>query len=114
MLLTEQIFQNVFVEQIELRLIAKEAGFVDRQVFEQARQLFFSLVADQQAVVAVERIELAFLQAALQTVFQKMGAAFIEVHAAFLVDQGLQKFELRLRKLHRHAGGGHEAFAIPS
>ena len=45
--------------------------------------------ADQQAVIAVERVEMALLHPPLQAVLQKMRAAFVEVHAAFLVDEGL-------------------------
>ena len=60
-----------------------------------------AFVADQQAVIAVERIQLAFLQAALQTVLQEMGAAGVEVHAAFLIHERLQQFQFGFAELVR-------------
>ena len=48
----DQFFQNVFVEQIQLRLVAEETGFVDGQIFQQRAQFRLALLADQQAVVA--------------------------------------------------------------
>jgi hypothetical protein len=50
----------------ELRAIAEETGFVDSEIFEQQGELSFAFAAGEQTVVAVERIELAGLQAALQ------------------------------------------------
>ena len=92
--LAQQIFKNVFMEEVELGLVAEETGFIDRKVFQQPRQLFFSLVADQQAVVTVEGIDLPLFEPALQSVFEEVGAALVEIHAAFLVHQVLQELEL--------------------
>ena len=56
---------------------------------------FLPFAAGQQPVVAVERIELAGLQAALQAIAQKMRAALVEIHAAFLINQRLQELQFR-------------------
>src|SRR4029078_5018829 len=92
--LAQQIFKNVFMEEVELGLVAEETGFIDRKVFQQPRQLFFSLVANQQAVVTVEGIDLPLFEPALQSVFEEVGAALVEKHAASLVHQVLQELEL--------------------
>ena len=73
-----------------MRLVAKEAGLVDGQDFQQRRELRLAFAAGQQTVVAVKRVQAAGLQAPLQPVLQEVRAAFVEVHAAFLVNQGLQ------------------------
>ncbi len=86
------------MEQVQLRAVAEEAGFVDREIFEQLRQLAPSGVADQQPVVAVEGIHAAFLETPQQPVLQKMRAALVEVHAALLVHERLQKFQFRFGK----------------
>src|SRR5260370_2813843 len=44
-------------------------------------------------------MELAHFQPALQAVLQEMGAAFIEKHPAFLVNERLQELELRFGQL---------------
>ena len=85
--------RTCFLEQVELRLVAKETGFVDGEVFEQRASSVFAFAAGQQPVVAVERIQPALLQAALQAVLQEMGAALVEEHAAFLVDERLQQLQ---------------------
>jgi hypothetical protein len=59
------------MKQIELRLVAEEAGFIDRQILEQADQFVFSLGADQQPVITVERVQVALPQSALQTICRK-------------------------------------------
>jgi hypothetical protein len=76
-----------------LRLVPEEAGLIDREVFEQKRQFLFPLLADEQAIVAVERIQMALLQPLLQAVLQEGGAPFVEVHAALLVNERLQEFQ---------------------
>ncbi len=86
------------MEQVELGAIAKEAGLVDGQVFQQPGQFRLAGLADQKPVVAVERIDLAFSQAAQQAILQEVGAALVEMHAAFLVNQRLQKFQFRIGK----------------
>ena len=100
------------MKQIKLGLVAEETGFIDCQVFQQARQLFLALVADEQAIVAVERIDLPLFEPSLQAVFEEVRAALIEVHAALLVHQRLQELELGLRKLHGGARRGHEILSF--
>ena len=55
-------------------------------------------MADQQAVVGIERIGVALLQPPQQAVLQKVRAAFVEVHAALLIHQRLQKLKFRFRQ----------------
>ncbi len=98
LLLLEQFFQHGLLKQIQLRLVAEEAGLVDRQVLQQLGQFVLALVADQQPVVGVEGIGAAFLQAAQQPVLKKVGAALVEVHAALLVDERLQQLQFRFRQ----------------
>jgi hypothetical protein len=83
------------LKQIQLRLVAEKAGFIDGQVLDQLRQFFFARRADQQAIVAVERIGLALLQAPQQTILQEVRAPLVEVHAAFLINQSLQQLQFR-------------------
>ena len=71
----------------------------------------FALLADQQAVVAVERIQLALFQPALQTVLQEVRAAVVEVHAALLVDERLQQFQFRVGEW-QASGCAHDVFMI--
>ena len=71
-------------------MIAEEAGFVDGEIFEQQRELGAAFAAGEQTIVAVERIELASLEPALEAVFQEVRAALVEEHAAFLIDERLQ------------------------
>src|ERR1700730_2792777 len=87
----EDFFENRLLEEIELRTVAKEACLVYRQILEKQSQLRASLSAGEQPVVGVERIELANLKATLQAVFEEMRAAFIEKHAAFLINESLQE-----------------------
>ena len=63
------------------------------------RQFLLALLADEQAVVGVEGIDAALLQAAQQPVLQEVRAALVEVHAALLVDQGLQQLQFRVRSV---------------
>src|SRR5229473_4518754 len=95
------------MKQFQLRLVAEKAGLVDRQIFQQLGQFRLAFLADQQTVVAVERIQVAFLESALQAVLKEMGAAFVEVHAALLVDEGLQELEFSFRDLRRDRGCAH-------
>ncbi len=97
------------MKQIQLGFVAEETGFVDGQIFQQLGQFLLAFFADQQTVVAVERIEMTFFQAPLQTVLKKMGAPLVEVHAALLVDEHLQKLQLSLVKLRRCAGCAHSS-----
>ena len=104
-LLAEQVFKNEFLEQVELSFVAEEAGFVDGKVLEQPGELVLALLADEQAIVAVEGVQAALAQAAEQAVLQEVGAAFVEMHAALLVDEGLQELEFRFGKHGRWSAG---------
>ena len=95
----EDFFQHGFLQEIELRAIAKETRFVDGEIFEQQSQFGSAFTAGEQTVVAVERIQLTGFQAALQAVLQKMRAALVEKHAAFLIDERLQKLEFGFGEL---------------
>ena len=64
----EHFFQDGLLEQFELRLVAKETGFVDGENFQQCRKFCAAFTAGEQTIVAVERIEPASFQTALQTV----------------------------------------------
>ena len=55
----QDVFKRVFVKQVELGLVAEEAGFVNGQVFQQFGQFVLALRANQQPVIAVEGIEVA-------------------------------------------------------
>src|SRR5208337_998652 len=63
--------------------------------------------ADQQAVVTVEGIQSALLQAALQTVLQEIGAARVEMHAALLIHQRLQELQFGFGELRLYACCSH-------
>ena len=89
----QQVVQDVPVKQIELGLVAEETGLVHGKVFQQFGQFVFAFFADQQAVVGVEGVHAALFKAAVQAVLEEVGAARIEIHATFLVDQGLQQLE---------------------
>src|SRR5712664_325999 len=95
----EDLFENGFLQQIELRAITKETRFVDGQVFEEKSELGAAFPAGQQTIVGVEGIELTGLEAALQPVLQEMRPALIEKHAAFLIDESLQEFQLGFGEL---------------
>ena len=105
-LVLEQLLQHGFLEQIQLRLVAEEAGLVDGQVFQQLGQFVLALVADQQTVVGIEGVDAALLQAAQQAVLKKVRAAFVEVHAALLVDERLQQLQFRFRQYGSRCGSG--------
>ena len=85
-----------FLKKFELRADAKKTCFVDGEIFQQRYQLLLAFAAGEQAVVGIERIHLAGFQAALQAIAQEMRAAFVEIHAAFLVDQRLQELQFRV------------------
>ncbi len=109
----EEFVEDAFVEQIELRLVAEKAGLIDGQVFQQTGQFLFAFLADQQAIVTVERIHLALFEAALQAVLQEVGTAFVEMHAAFLVHERLQKLELGFGQLGGDAWCAHDCLSCP-
>ncbi len=77
------------MKQIELRFVPEKTGLVDSQVFEQRGELLLPFPAGEQPVVAVEGVELADFQAALQAVAKKVRPPLVEVHSALLIDQGL-------------------------
>ena len=100
-------FERCLVEQVELRFVAEEAGLIDGEVFEQSTEFFLAFMARKQAIVVIERIESGGLQAAYEAVTQEMGAALIEVHAAFLIDKRLQQLQLGLSDVEIDSGSGH-------
>ena len=61
LLAVQHLLQHRFLEQVQLRLVAEEAGFVDGEVFEQSGQFGSSFAAGEQTIVAVERIQAAQL-----------------------------------------------------
>ena len=73
----------------------EKAGFVDRKVLQQLGQFRLAFLADQQPVIRVEGIDTAFPEPPQQSVLQEVRAAFVEVHAALLIHQRLQKFKFR-------------------
>src|SRR5882762_9861659 len=75
----------------------------------QLDSFYAAFAARKQAIVRVKRIKLANLQAALQAVFQEMRTAFIEKHAAFLVDKRLEQFKFCLGKLNLRCDRAHIA-----
>jgi hypothetical protein len=79
--------------------VTEDAGFVNCQVIQDVCQFLFAFFADEQAVLAVERFQVALFQAALQAVLKEVSAARIEVHAALLVDEGLQEPQFGLGDL---------------
>ena len=91
----EKFLEDGFLEKIELRLVAEETGLIDREIFQQLCQFVLALLADEQAVIGVERVGAAFLQAAQEPVLEEVGAALVEVHAALLVDECLQQLQFR-------------------
>ena len=103
----KQHFENSFLEKLELRLDAIEAGLVDGEIFEKRVQLLLAFAAGEQAVVAVKRIEIAGFEAALQAIAEKMSAALIEIHATFLIDERLQQLELCIGKRNLSGQCGH-------
>ena len=62
LLTLQHFFQHMFLEQVQLRLMPEEAGFVNGEVLYQFCQLRLAFVADQQAVVGVEGIDAALLE----------------------------------------------------
>lgn len=76
-------------------LTVNETSFVDRKVFEQKCKLSAAFPAGQQPVVRIKGIKLARFEAALEAVLQEMRAAFVKIHAAFLVNQRLQELQFR-------------------
>jgi hypothetical protein len=102
----EQPALHGFLKQIELRFVAEETGLVDRKVFQQLGQFVLALRADQQPVVGIERVGAALLQPAQQPILEKVRAAFVEVHAALLVNERLQQLQFRFRQYGSRCGSG--------
>src|SRR6266568_340149 len=57
------------------------------------------IAAGKQAVIGVEGVELAGLEAALKAILQEVRAALIEKHAAFLIDKSLEELQLSFGEL---------------
>src|SRR5262249_46625792 len=91
LLFLQNFFEDTLLKQLELRPVAKEARFVDGQIFEQQSQLVFAFAAGQQAVVVVEGIQLAGFEAPQQAVLQEVRTPLVKEHAAFLIDERLEK-----------------------
>src|SRR5258706_12408725 len=89
LLAAQNVFKNGFLQEIELRAIAKETGFVDGQILEQESQFSASFPAGKQPIIGIEKSARAGFQTALQAIFQEVRAALVEKHAAFLIDKGL-------------------------
>src|SRR5439155_6409973 len=110
LLAAQNILQNRFLQEIELRTIAKETRFVDGQILEKQRQFSASFPAGEQAVVRIEGVELTGFQTALQAVFEEVRAAFIKKHAAFLIDQRLEELQLCFGELDLGSNRSHCVF----
>src|SRR5208282_2577652 len=78
LLASKEIVHHIPLKQVQLRLIAEEAGLVDREVFEQKCQFLLPVPADEQAVVTVEGVQLAFLHAPLQSVLEERSSPVVE------------------------------------
>jgi hypothetical protein len=52
-------------------------------------------------------LELAGLETALQAVLEEVGAALVKVHAALLIDKGLQELEFRFGELNLRSDRSH-------
>src|SRR6267378_4330366 len=110
LLAAQNLLENGFLKEIELRAIAKETRFVDGQILKQESQFGASFPAGQQAVISIEGVELADFQAALQAILQEVRAALIEKHAAFLIDQRLEKLQLCFGELDLGGNRSHCVF----
>src|SRR5207302_793359 len=110
LLAAQNILQNRFLKEIELRTIAKKTCFVDGQIFEKQRQFSASFPAGEQAVVRIEGVELTGFQTALQAVLEEVRAAFIKEHAAFLIDQRLEELQLCFGELDLGSNRSHCVF----
>src|SRR6266852_7273090 len=110
LLAAENILENGFLKEIELRAIAKETRFVDGEILEQESQFGASFPAGEQPVIRVEGVELAGFQAALQAIFEEVRAALIEKHAAFLIDQRLEELEFCFGELDLGGNRSHCVF----
>src|SRR5258708_496085 len=65
LLAAEDFLEHRFLQQIELRAVAKETGFVDGEIFKQESELGAAFPAGQQTIISVERLHLASLNAPL-------------------------------------------------
>src|ERR1700682_426483 len=110
LLAAQNLLENGFLKEIELRAIAKETRFVDGQILKQESQCRASLPAGQQPVISIEGVEPADFQTALQAIFQEVRAALIEKHAAFLIDQRLEKLQLCFGELDLGGNRSHCVF----
>jgi hypothetical protein len=93
----EHLFDDCFLEKIELSAGPKKARFIDSKFFQQEREFGFAFPAGEKMIIAVEVVDMASLEPALHAVTQEMNPTFIEVHPAFLVNECLEKLELRFR-----------------
>src|SRR5882757_9283862 len=107
LLAAEDLLEDRFLQQVELRLVAKETCLVDGKIFEQQRQFRAAFAAGKQTVISVKGIELANFQAALQAVFEKMSPALVEEHAAFLIHERLQQLQFSICELHLRGHRSH-------
>jgi hypothetical protein len=95
------------VKEIELRLIAEEAGFVDGQVLEQGAKFSLAFMTGQQAVIAVKSVETTGFQPPVQAVVEEVSAALVKIHAALLINQGLQQLKFGFSDLNLNTRSGH-------
>src|SRR5262249_39082567 len=93
LLAMQNLLQDVLLEQVQLWLVAEEAGLIDREVFEQGAQLLLAFVARKEVVIGIETLESRGAQTGLQPVLEEVDAPLVKVHAALLVNQGLQQFQ---------------------
>src|SRR5229473_2733614 len=107
LLAAENVLEDRLLQQIELRTVAKETGFVDGEIFKQESKLRASFPAGQQTIISVERVHLASFKPALQAIFQKVRAALIEEHATFLIDERLEQLQFRFGELDLGSNGSH-------
>ena len=107
LLALQNFFEHDFLKEVELRADTKEARLIYGEILEQSCEFLLSLAAGEQPVVAVERVHLAGLEAALQAIAQKVRAAFVEIHAAFLIDQSLKELEFGICKWNFSGQCGH-------
>ena len=64
LLALQHVVEHVPLKEFQLRFIAEKAGLVDGEILEQLRQFLLALLADEEAIVAVEGIDAALFEAA--------------------------------------------------
>src|SRR5258708_28160462 len=79
-------------------------------MLEEESQFGAPFPAGEHAVIRIERVELAGLQTALQTIFQEVRAALVEKHAAFLIDKRLEELQLCFGELDLGSNRSHCIF----